>query len=50
MNAHTASLGMSGSHWVNAHGLHDPDHYTTPRDMAILSRALIAETQNVQDL
>ena len=44
MNAHTASLGMSGSHWVNAHGLHDPDHYTTPRDMAILSRALIAET------
>ena len=44
MNAHTASLGMTGSHWVNAHGLHDPDHYTTPRDMAILSRALIAET------
>jgi len=44
MNAHTASLGMSGSHWVNAHGLHDPDHYTTPRDMAILSRAFIAET------
>lgn len=44
MNAHTASLGMRGSHWVNAHGLHDPDHYTTPRDMAILSRALIAET------
>merc|ERR1712023_251832 len=44
MNAHSASLGMTASHWVNAHGLHDPDHYTTPRDMAILSRALIAET------
>ncbi len=44
MNAHSASLGMTGSHWVNAHGLHDPDHYTTPRDMAVLSRALISET------
>ncbi len=44
MNAHSQALGMSGSNWVNAHGLHDPDHYTTPRDMAVLSRALIAET------
>jgi len=44
MNAHSQALGLTGSHWVNAHGLHDPDHYTTPRDMATLSRALIAET------
>lgn len=44
MNAHSQALGMSGSNWVNAHGLHDPNHYTTPRDMAVLSRALIAET------
>ena len=44
MNAHAQALGMTASHFVNAHGLHDPDHYTTPRDMATLSRALIAET------
>jgi D-alanyl-D-alanine carboxypeptidase (penicillin-binding protein 5/6) len=44
MNAHAQALGMTGSHFVNAHGLHDPDHYTTPRDMSIVSRALIAET------
>ena len=44
MNAHSQALGLSSTNWVNAHGLHDPDHYTTPRDMAVLSRALIAET------
>ena len=44
MNAHAQALGMTGSHFVNAHGLHDPDHYTTPRDMSLVSRALIAET------
>ncbi|MGQ8363964.1 serine hydrolase [Glaciecola sp. 1036] len=43
MNAHAANLGMTQSHFVNSHGLHDPDHYTSPRDMGILSRALIAE-------
>jgi D-alanyl-D-alanine carboxypeptidase (penicillin-binding protein 5/6) len=44
MNAHAQAIGMTSSNFVNAHGLHDPDHYTTPRDMAVLSRALIAET------
>lgn len=47
MNAHAASLGMTASHFTNSHGLHDADHYTTPRDMAILSRALIEETPNM---
>lgn len=44
MNAYAQSLGMSATNFVNAHGLHDPDHYTSPRDMATLSSALIAET------
>ncbi|RDV26129.1 D-alanyl-D-alanine carboxypeptidase [Alteromonas aestuariivivens] len=44
MNAHAAELGMNASNFVNSHGLHDPDHYTSPRDMAILSKALINET------
>ncbi|WP_420932969.1 serine hydrolase [Alteromonas sp. A081] len=47
MNAHSQALGLTSTNWVNAHGLHDPDHYTTPRDMAVLSRALIADTPNM---
>lgn len=43
MNAYAAALEMSASNFVNSHGLHDPEHYTTPRDMATLSRALIEE-------
>ncbi|GAB2682720.1 serine hydrolase [Aliiglaciecola aliphaticivorans] len=41
MNAHAEKLGMTSTHFVNSHGLHDADHYTTPRDMAILASALI---------
>lgn len=33
MNKKAKSLGMKHSHFVNAHGLPDDDHYTTPRDM-----------------
>ncbi|MCP4277831.1 MAG: D-alanyl-D-alanine carboxypeptidase, partial [Gammaproteobacteria bacterium] len=42
-----ANLGMTASHFVNSHGLHDADHYTSPRDMATLSRALIEETPDM---
>jgi len=41
MNSYAQSLGMMSTNYVNSHGLHDPEHYTTPRDMAILSKALI---------
>jgi D-alanyl-D-alanine carboxypeptidase (penicillin-binding protein 5/6) len=47
MNAHAQNLGMTATHFVNAHGLHDPDHYTSPRDMATLSSALITETPDM---
>ncbi|MCX8567747.1 D-alanyl-D-alanine carboxypeptidase family protein [Hoeflea sp. 108] len=43
MNVEAQRLGMSGSHWVNANGLHDPDQYTTARDLAILVRAIRLE-------
>ncbi|KXI30585.1 serine hydrolase [Paraglaciecola hydrolytica] len=43
MNMHAERLGMSSTHFVNSHGLHDADHYTTPRDMAILAKALIRD-------
>lgn len=45
MNAKAAELGMTGTHYMNAHGLHDPSHYTTPRDMYTLTKyALKNET------
>lgn len=41
MNAHAQRLGLAGTHFVNAHGLSAPEHYTTARDIARLARALI---------
>ena len=38
MNARAAALGMEGTHYANAHGYHDAEHYTTAQDLAILSR------------
>ena len=38
MNQAAYSLGCTGSHFVNANGLHDENHFTTARDMAILAR------------
>lgn len=37
MNAKAQEIGMASSHFVNPHGLHDAEHYTTARDMAILT-------------
>lgn len=34
MNAKAAEIGLESTHFVNPHGLHDEQHYTTPRDMA----------------
>ncbi|MFT6267240.1 MAG: D-alanyl-D-alanine carboxypeptidase (penicillin-binding protein 5/6) [Alphaproteobacteria bacterium] len=47
MNAHAQNLGMSATNFVNSHGLHDADHYTSPRDMATISSALITETPDM---
>jgi D-alanyl-D-alanine carboxypeptidase (penicillin-binding protein 5/6) len=43
MNQHARSMGMTGTHFTNSTGWPDPDHYTTPHDLAILSRALIRD-------
>lgn len=43
MNMHAVKLGMTSTYFVNSHGLHDADHFTTARDMAILSAALIRD-------
>jgi D-alanyl-D-alanine carboxypeptidase (penicillin-binding protein 5/6) len=41
MNRHAARLGMAGSSFMNATGLPDDNHYTTARDLAILTREII---------
>lgn len=38
MNAKAEELGMYHSHFENPHGLDEPGHYTTARDMAVLAR------------
>lgn len=43
MNGHARSLGMHNTHFINSTGLPDPDHYTTPADMALLAAAIIRQ-------
>lgn len=37
MNTRAAEIGMTATHFVNPHGLHDDNHYTTAMDMAKLA-------------
>ena len=39
MNQRVASLGLTDTHFANPNGLHDPEHYTTAYDMAVIARA-----------
>ena len=43
MNAYAQRLGMSGTHFEDASGLPSPTHYSTARDLAALSRAIIRD-------
>lgn len=36
MNAKAKELGMDNTHFVTLNGLHDPNHYMSPRDLATL--------------
>jgi len=44
MNEKAAQLGMTGSHFVNPHGRHEDDHYTTARDLATLARYCMVQS------
>lgn len=37
MNEKAKEYGMTDTHFTNPHGFHDPNHYTTARDFAILA-------------
>ena len=41
MNETAHSLGMTDSHFVNAHGLDDPDHYTSAYDIYLVFNRLL---------
>ncbi|MBS0387406.1 MAG: D-alanyl-D-alanine carboxypeptidase [Proteobacteria bacterium] len=43
MNAYAQRLGMTGTHFEDSSGLPSPTHYSTARDLATLSRALIRD-------
>lgn len=39
MNEKAKEIGAVNSHFVNPHGYHHPDHYTTPYDLALILKA-----------
>jgi D-alanyl-D-alanine carboxypeptidase (penicillin-binding protein 5/6) len=39
MTRRARELGALNTHFANPNGLHDPNHYTTPRDLACIARA-----------
>lgn len=43
MNSEAKRIGMTGSNFVNAHGLHNDMQYTTAHDLAVLALAIRAE-------
>lgn len=40
MTARAKELGAKNTNFINAHGLHDANHYTTAYDMALITKAL----------
>ena len=43
MNQYAKKLGMNNSHFMDASGMPNPEHYTTARDLTTLARALIKD-------
>ena len=37
MNEEARSLGLKNTHFTNPHGLHDPDHFTSARDLGLIA-------------
>ncbi|MEH7418163.1 D-alanyl-D-alanine carboxypeptidase family protein [Neobacillus drentensis] len=41
MNQKVAQLGLKNTHFITPNGLHAPNHYTTPYDMALITKEAI---------
>jgi D-alanyl-D-alanine carboxypeptidase (penicillin-binding protein 5/6) len=50
MNREAKRLGLTNTHFTNAAGLPDPEHYSTARDLAMLTRAVIRDFPEYYDL
>lgn len=48
MNAEARRLGLRHTHFANPHGLDDPEHYTSARDMALLARQVLKDPRLVK--
>lgn len=48
MNTRCEELGGHNSHFANTNGLHDPDHYTCARDMALIGSELFKHPEFFQ--
>lgn len=42
MNAKAAELGCENTHFMNPHGYHDPQHYTTAWDIYLITKAAMS--------
>ena len=47
MNATAKKLGMENTNFENAHGLHHSNHYSSPRDIAILLREAMKNARRI---
>lgn len=47
MNSKALELGMNNTHFANCHGIDEEGHYTTARDIAIMSRELITKHPDI---
>ncbi|MFI3229435.1 MAG: D-alanyl-D-alanine carboxypeptidase family protein [Bacillota bacterium] len=49
MNAKVAELGLTNTHFVNPHGLHDDNHYTSAYDLAYIS-SIAMQNETFKDI
>lgn len=48
MNARAKELGAVNTHFVNPHGLHDDDHYTTAYDIYLIAREALKHDEIIE--
>jgi len=48
MNAKAKELGMENTNFMNAHGIDEEGHYTTAKDIAIMSRELMVKHPDIK--
>jgi len=47
MNEKAKELGMENTNFMNCHGIDEENHYTTAKDIAIMSRELIIKHPDI---